>query len=46
MFFTVELTWSGQKGVERGYQRAINRMGHSTRLRAAAALGRRETVET
>ena len=32
MLYAAELTWSGQKGVEGEYQRAINRM-------ARAALG-------
>ena len=30
MLYAAELTWSGQKGVEREYQWAINRMGRST----------------
>ena len=30
MLYAAELTWSGQKDVEGGYQRAINRMARST----------------
>ena len=30
MLYAAELSWNGQKGVEREYKRAINRMGRST----------------
>ena len=30
MLYAAEITWRGKEDVEREYQRAINRMGHST----------------